>query len=261
MLGDLRSRTGRPQGTPLHQARAARFLPAQERRGQGRPQGTPLHQTRAARFLPAQERRGKGAHKGRPYTRQGLRGSCLRRNDGGRAPTRDAPTPGKGCEVPACAGTTGEGRPQGTPLHHARAARFLPPQERRGTGRPQGDAPTPGKGCKVPASAGTTGNRAPTRDAPTRQGLRGACLRRNDGEGRSQGTPLHQARAARCLPPQERRGKGAHKGRPYTMQGLRGSCLRRNDGGKAPTRDAPTPGTAPAPHRGGIGWTVGLGAL
>ena len=67
---------------------------------------------------------------------------------------------GKGCEVPASAGTTGEGL-RGSSLRRndgGRDARFQPPQERRG------------KGCEVPASAGTTG-----------EGLRASCLRRNDG--------------------------------------------------------------------------------
>ena len=73
----------------------------------------------AARFLPPQERR-KGGDAGGA----GLRGSCLRRNDG------KAGMPGaRGCEVPASAGTTERRGWRGQ-----RAARFLPPQERRNAG-------------------------------------------------------------------------------------------------------------------------------
>ena len=84
----------------------------------------------------------------------------LRGNDGGGRRNGGVP----GCEVPASAGTTGEG--------HGAGMAGVP-------------------GCEVPASAGTTAFRGLSPHRGRRNGVHrvtsceGSCLRRNDGRGRS----------------------------------------------------------------------------
>ena len=171
-----------------------------------------------------------------PYPRHpvyliGTLDSRFRGNDGeGAGKTEEGGSDGtRGCEVPACAGTTGPG-----------GAGFLPAQERRGRyftrttpermlraeARTPPSAPlnmtspSPIPACaarscvRARACAGTRG-RASTRGAPTPD----PCPH-----------PRHPVCLMGTLDSRFRGNDGGGAGK--TEEGLRGSCLRRNDGGR-----------------------------
>ncbi len=144
--------------------------------GTGHPRGDVYTQGRAARFLPQQERRGTPERcfdfaqhdKATPHAPPTLTPTLSRHRERewDRAPTRGRLHPGQGCEVPASAGTTGDApRDVSTSLNMTRPLPTLR--------QPSPNLLTPtgervGQGAHEGASTPTAG-------------LRGSCLRRNDG--------------------------------------------------------------------------------